>query len=133
MDKYKIAVVTNNKINLSKHFGKSKYFAVYEINGNEISEPYYIDFPDNEAHNPKKQRLSIGIIDGGSVNRDHHDVLLSLIKDCKVVLSGGMGEGMKEKLLKYDFTAILTAERDIKNAVQSYVNGTLINQDDLIH
>lgn len=146
MSNIKIAVPTNNKKDLSKHFGRSKFFAIHNIEDNKIVEVNYIPLPDhgehehhghNHDHNGNHQPMGLGMIDknnkGIGGGRDFHSDLLELIKDCQVIISGGMGMGMQDTLKRSKFTTYLTKIKSIEEAVNSYIDGTLVNDNELIH
>jgi len=143
MNTLKIAIPTNNKKDLSKHFGRSKFFAVYNVVENKVSEINYIALPEhdehhhNHDHSSHSQPMGLGMIEKGNKGagggRDFHSDLLELIKDCQVIISGGMGMGMQETLKRGKFTTYLTKIKSIEEAVNSYIDGTLVNDKELIH
>lgn len=130
---YKIAAVTNNKKDLSKHFGKSKFFAIYHIDYDKIVEIEFRELPEH-TKSTSKSPIQLGIIDKSiSPSLDHHAKLVEMIRDCKAVISGGMGQGMNDRLKKANIETYLTKIKNIDEAVQAYIAGTLINDNELIH
>jgi len=144
---YKIAIPTNNKTDLSKHFGRSKFFAIYNIEDNHIAEISYIPLPEhgdhgehghhNHDHGNHSQHMELGIIEkhgqGNGGGRDFHGDLVEMIKDCEVLISGGMGMGMQENLKRTNLKTYLTKIKTIEEAVNAYIDCTLVNESELIH
>ncbi len=145
---YKIAIPTNNKKDLSKHFGRSKFFAIYNIVDSKVADINYISLPEHDDHDHHhnhdhdhshhgNQPMGLGMIEKGNKGagggRDFHGDLIELIKDCDVLISGGMGMGMQENLKRTKFKTYLTKIKSIEEAVNSYIDGTLENDNELIH
>lgn len=145
MNTFKIAIPTNNKKDLSKHFGRSKFFAIYSIVENKVAEISYIPLPKHDEHDhqhnhangSQSQPMGLGMIEKGNKGagggRDFHGDLIELIKDCNVLISGGMGMGMQENLKRTKFKTYLTKIKTIEEAVNSYIDGTLVNDNELLH
>jgi predicted Fe-Mo cluster-binding NifX family protein len=73
----KLAIVSDDRINISEHFGRASGFMVFEIQNNAIVHQEY--------------RENIGKSSGECQSCDH-DVMIKNIKDCNVVISYGMGQ-----------------------------------------
>jgi predicted Fe-Mo cluster-binding NifX family protein len=73
----KLAIASDDKINISHHFGRAKGFMIFDLaNDKVLSEEY---------------RENVGKSNGecGSCN---HSLMINNIKDCELVISYGMGQ-----------------------------------------
>jgi predicted Fe-Mo cluster-binding NifX family protein len=61
-------------------------------------------------------------------NHDHHSVVEGL-KDCQILIAGGMGMGAKNSLSNAGIEVIITDNSLAKEAVRQYQNGSLQNLD----
>ncbi len=88
---FKVAFATNDGINVFAHFGRAKYFEVFEVeNGiaklkERRAKP---DFHSSENHNKEHHHNG---------HNERHNIILSLVEDCDFIVAGGMGYGI------YDF------------------------------
>ena len=80
----KIAVSIGETGTISSHLGKSKIFFIFSKDGEEIK---FLE-----------RRLSEG---------NHTNHIIEDIKDCDVVISGKIGDGMIESLKKMGITAVV--------------------------
>lgn len=137
-NKYKVAVVTDNKKNLSRHFGKAKYFMVYEMDGNTFNEVETIEKPKHEGshqHHDHSKPVEISVEFKGHGGEDHHhehehkgfnhDDMMVPIKGCKYVIAGGIGAGAKDGLMNMNIKPIITDLRSIEEALEALVKGEL--------
>jgi len=114
----KIAIATDDKINISNHFGRAKGFMVFQLEDDKvISEEY---------------RENIGKSDGscGSCN---HSAMIGNIKDCQVVISYGMGQKIYDDLTENKINAVITEEKTVKEAMVRFLGNDLKNRTDKLH
>ena len=114
----KIAVATDDRINISHHFGSAFGFEIFEIIDNEIVSQEY--------------RENIGKNTGecGSCN---HNIMIENIKDCRVIISFGMGKRIYHDLIRNNIQAVVTDEVTIKNAIDRYIKNELKNRLEKLH
>ena len=87
----KIAIPTMDEQTLSAHFGRSKAFIVFDIeNGEVLNREVRPNVHGHQSHGHHEH-------DQGENGQGHghhnHGGFISLLHDCSVVLSGGMGAG----------------------------------------
>ena len=117
----KVAVATIDGASVSQHFGQSKGFLVFEVQGHSIGTP---EFRTNH-HTPHAQGLCnhSGEHQHGHGSHSHANIL-ELLHDCKVVLCGGMGAGAVNALRSNGIEPLLlTGQCSPEEAVASYLNG----------
>lgn len=121
---YKIAVITEDGQKISSHFGMAPLYRVFEVDGGRIiseaerSKPHHEQHPHGEGHHEGHS--------GG------HADMFAPIADCKVLLSGGMGEPAYEKARRAGLEVVLTGG-EIRQAVQNYLEGQVTSDMRRIH
>lgn len=121
----KIAAVTENHQKLSSHFGRAPFYHVYTVeNGAVVSEaqrskPYHGQHGDHDHHEQDQ-------------SHSHHADMFEPIRDCQVLLCGGMGEPAYRKALAAELEVVLTGG-EIRSALQAYLNGELASDMRRVH
>jgi predicted Fe-Mo cluster-binding NifX family protein len=128
----KIAVATENGKLISAHFGRSPYFAIYEIEDGKI------------INKEMRQNTFTGHFRGGE-HREHgqhghgrgdaqgHQTVAEGLRDCKVVISHGMGRRAWEDLRARGIEMIVTDEKEVETAVKMYLAGELEDKTEKLH
>ena len=118
----RIALATLNGNTVTAHFGRTKAFVVVEMeDGTEVNrELRDVGSCDQNHHQDPGHR------------RRHHD-LVDTVRDCDVVIAGGMGLPVQQRLQEADIEVVLTDTRSIDEAVQQYATGTLAHDPDRAH
>ena len=114
----KVAVASDDRINISHHFGSASGFEIFDIKDNIIVNQEY---RENIGRNTGKC---------GSCN---HNIMIENIKDCKVVISYGMGKRIYDDLKKNNIQAVITDEITIRNAIESFIKNKLKNRIEKLH
>ena len=120
----KIAVASEDGINLTGHVGRCEMFIVYEVLGNEILnvEKRLNSFTmhkqedhQHEHHSHENQGTSkhAGIING--------------LKDCNYLFCCSGGPGLIDDLISSGIQTILTEEMEAEKAVKLFIEGKLIS------
>ncbi|EJO5347878.1 NifB/NifX family molybdenum-iron cluster-binding protein [Clostridium botulinum] len=101
----KIAMPKNQEV-VNQHFGKSKTFAIATIEGNKVVDIKNIS-TESLQHN--------------------HGGLSSLLAEEKVelVITGGIGQGAYDALIKQGLKVIRGAKGTIEEILHQYLNGEL--------
>ena len=124
----KIAVVTDDRRTISQHFGRARYYQVYEVRDGVI------------MGSERRPKVGHHIEGAGHQDEGHghgdpaiHNSMLSNIADCEVLICRGMGWGafdaMKEAGLKPFITDIESADE----AVKAYLAGKLDSHTERLH
>lgn len=126
----KIGVASSDGQTISKHFGRSRYFVIFEIeNGKVIKsgarENAFTAHARGECHEdgPHNQ-----IADHG---QHSHGGIVQALSDCEAVLCYGMGWRAAEDLKAAGIKAcILTEDCSMAEAVQAYIDGKLKSSEE---
>jgi predicted Fe-Mo cluster-binding NifX family protein len=131
----KIAAITDDGTTISQHFGRAQYYLVATIeNGqitarelrNKIGHSHF----SNEPHDPGTADQPHGF---GAAAENRHAQMAEAIDDCEALLCRGMGKGAYESMKMRNIRPVVTEIADIDEAVQAYVNRTIVDRIDLLH
>lgn len=114
----KIAIASDDKKNISEHFGRALGFIIVDIEENKIKGKTY--------------RQNIGKSSGecGSCN---HAAMIENVKDCDYVISFGMGQRIYNDLINSSIKPIVTEEEKVDKAVEQFLKDELKNRTDKLH
>lgn len=112
----KIAAVTEDGTTIGAHFGKAPSYVVMTVEGGTVV-----------ARETRGKSLC-----GEQHQEGGHDDRFDAVKDCEIVLAGGMCEGCFDKLTQANVRPVLTTVTDINDAVTAYLEGRLEERPDLV-
>lgn len=130
----RIAAITDDGTNISSHFGRAPFYAVFTIENQEVVER---EMRDKMGHQQFVHEE--GLVDEqgrhgfGPGSEDRHAAMAQAIRDCDVLLSGGMGWGAFESMKQAGIKTVVTDMASIEDAVQAYLDGTIVERTDLLH
>jgi predicted Fe-Mo cluster-binding NifX family protein len=112
----KLAFPTQDGETIFSHFGQARFFKVLEVKDGvvvnaELREKEVHLHHEDEPHHEH----------GGH----HSHAMFDLLKDCEVLIAGGMGTPAFNRAQEQGLEVILTGERSIEKALQAYLQGTL--------
>lgn len=114
----KIAIASDDQTHIAGHFGRTKGFLTYETNGNQIVKKDYVEnnFTGHaQGHHHDHQH-----------DHEHsHSGILQALKDCKVVISRGMGRRLLEDFEVNGKEVYVTNTAFAEEAVEQYLKGEL--------
>ena len=120
----KIAIPTNNSVNISSHFGKTKGFVICELdNGKVIKKEYKRNTFTGHAQGLHHKEGH------GHANHSHHGIF-NAIGDCETVIAGGMGRRLYDEFEQKNIKVFVTKEKKIDNALNLFLNNELDNNSD---
>lgn len=129
----KIAVATEDGKMISAHFGRSPYFAIFEIDEGKASSysmrentftGHFREKPEGHQHQEHRH---------GTGDPHEHQSVAEGLGDCNVVISQGMGRKAWEDLRARGIEMIVTDETDVETAVQKYLNSGLEDRVERLH
>jgi len=103
----KIAVTSQNRKTITGHAGKCRKFWVYELQGQEIKGKNLLELTLEQ-----------------SFHESAHDQPHPL-DGVAVLISGGMGFGLQNRLKQKGILALATSETDPDSAITAWLNGIL--------
>jgi len=130
----KIGVATEDDKMISAHFGRSPYFAIYQIeDGKIIHKEMRKNTFTGHFRNDHSERHHHHHNEGGEEHHHKHQHVAEGLKDCNVVISHGMGRRAWEDLRAKGIEMIVTDETDVENVVQMYLAGDLRDKTEMLH
>ncbi len=140
----KIAVVTNDGRSISAHFGRALHYLVLTVEDGVITEremrdksvcnhSHHHHGDENYADATQKLAIDLNLFSEAAPPVDAHSHAPTIIADCDVVLSRGMGRGMYHNLQRVGVRPVLTDLVLIEEAVTAYLSGQLQEQPHLVH
>ncbi|TWT76338.1 Dinitrogenase iron-molybdenum cofactor [Planctomycetes bacterium CA13] len=124
----KIAVASNDGVSISRHFGRSKWFIVFDIQNETIGNETLR--ANNETAHAKGECEGHHDHEHGHHEHGHHDIAIALA-DCTAVLCGGMGWRAADALRRAGTEPFVIDHQIIANqllprqAVEQYIGGQL--------
>jgi predicted Fe-Mo cluster-binding NifX family protein len=106
----KIAVTSQDRTHVTEHAGHCQRFWIYEITEQAIAHKACVDVPKDQTF---------------------HALVGSLpahLQDVQVLISGGMGQSLIERLGRHDVKGLVTPETQPDVAVAAYLAGTLVTK-----
>lgn len=134
----KIAIVTNNGSSVSQHFGRAPYYKKFETEDHKIKKVslrerrtgHFAPGGIQHNHGHKDSHESAEGHGYGKDAQSRHANMVEELADCQVLIAGGMGMGAFENFRSAGLEVILTDQRDILKAIDTYLEGNLENMMD---
>jgi predicted Fe-Mo cluster-binding NifX family protein len=116
----KIAFATDDGETVGQHFGKTKLYAVADLEqageqGLEQRAKWHHGMQENHAQ------------------PHSHDSMFEPIQDCQVLVVGGMGQPAYQSARAQGLEVILTGEKSIAAAVEAFRSGNLVSDERRVH
>jgi predicted Fe-Mo cluster-binding NifX family protein len=133
--KMKIAVITDDGKTISRHFGRAQYYEVIEVENDEIvsremrEKMGHSHFAHNEEHH-HNGGMGSGM---DAASHSKHQAMFEAIRDCDVLICGGMGRGAYQSMKSLGIKPYVTQISSVDQAVESYLSGELKDQTDMLH
>jgi predicted Fe-Mo cluster-binding NifX family protein len=108
----RIAVSSQNNINITPHAGRCRRFWIYEVDDSGILDGSIVEIP--------------------VVDTLHAAIAMpQALQDISVLISGSMGRGLVDRLAVLGIRGVITREIDPERAVLAYLEGTLATLEPL--
>lgn len=130
----KIAVVTDDEITVSQHFGRALWYIVFTIEDGKVTSTEkrlkmghrHFAFKEAQPH-VHGERHGYDL-----ASSSRHASMAEAIKDSQVLIVGGMGMAAYESMRRFSIEPIVTDVSRIEDAVKLYVEGRLPNLMDRV-
>lgn len=119
----RIAFTTDDGETISSHFGQAHYFRVITIEENQAISSELREKPWHQ--HGQGHEMGPGVHPG--------QAMVDLIRDCQVLITGGMGEPALNRAQAAGLEVFLTPEMQIESALEKYRNGKLASDLKRIH
>ncbi|RZV34826.1 MAG: nitrogen fixation protein [Chromatiales bacterium] len=102
----KIAVTSQNRKNVTEHAGRCRKFWVFDVEGDKVVDKQLLELPKEQAFHD-------------SSPHDAHP-----LDDVDVLITGGMGSGLAQRLERKGIKALVSTDKDPEIAVSNYLGGS---------
>lgn len=131
----KIAVASDNNINVTGHLGRCKSFVVFETNdkeilNREIRENTFRHHENSHGNHAYQHEHRHEHNHGQGEGAHNHNGLIEILKDCDYVIFQSGGWRVIEDLRANNITPLLTDEEYVEGAVKKLLAGELENKDE---
>lgn len=121
-----IAFPTEDGNTICRHFGRAPYYTVISVEDNRETGRELRRRGGQRLHEP-----------GHDHDHDHHGhdhaPMFAAIRDCQVLIAGGMGHPARDAAEAAGLEVVLTLEQQIDQALQDYLAGSLEHNPRLAH
>lgn len=115
----KIAFSSQDGKTISAHFGSAPVYKVIEIENQKIIS--------------REDRQNSSNDDSSHQDHAHNHNKFDLLKDCQVVIAGGMGENAFQRLSKMGISVFLVDNKNIEETLKVFLTGNLIHNPKRVH
>ena len=114
----RIAIPSDDSINICGHFGKTKGFRILTMEncGKLLCDEYRFNNITGHAQGHHKEE--------NHGNHDHGNILEALI-NCQIVIAGGMGKRLHDDLKNAGLKVFITEKTSIDQAIDAFINNVL--------
>lgn len=127
----KIAVVTDDGLSMSAHFGRARAYLVITVEEGKVVER---EIRPKAA--PHLEAASHGGDDGshdGPEAHARHDQMIAPITDCGCLVARGMGRGAYDRITAAGIRAVVTDIKDPDEAAIACADGRIVNLVGRLH
>ncbi len=130
----KIAVITDDGVNVSQHFGRAPWYLVFTVdNGKIAGAEKRAKMGHHNFHGQETNPEPTGPHGFDPASQQRHAGMVGNISDCQVLIAGGMGMGAYDSIKSYNIEPVVTDVRVAEEAVKLYVQGRLLNLVERLH
>jgi predicted Fe-Mo cluster-binding NifX family protein len=131
----KIAVVSENELTISQHFGRAPFYIIETVENGKVvkTEKFERGAAGTCACGHSQAEEHHHSSHSGPESAEKHNRMVDPIADCQVLIAGGMGYGAYEALKSRGLQVFITAQPSIQKAVELYSAGKLDNLMERLH
>lgn len=127
----KIAVVTDDGLSMSAHFGRARAYLVITVEDGEVVEREIRPKAAPHLEAPSHQDGD-GSHDGPEAHA-RHDQMIAPITDCAYLVARGMGRGAYDRITAAGIQAVVTDIVDPDEAAIACADGLIVNLVGRLH
>ena len=132
----KIAAISDDGHTISQHFGRAKYYTVLTIENGQIiareqrEKMGHAQFAGAEHAEEKADPRGHGF---APAEQDRHFRMADAIRDCQILLAGGMGSGAYYSMEQIGIRPVITEIASIDDAALKAAAGTIVDHKEKLH
>jgi predicted Fe-Mo cluster-binding NifX family protein len=131
----KIAVISDDGVHISQHFGRAEMYIVLTIeDGQIVAEETRPKLGHGAFMNQPHVELDAQGRHGfGPGAESRHQQMAGAISDCQAIIAGGMGWGAQESLQQLGIQVVVSDVEDAREAALRHARGDLPNLVERLH
>lgn len=130
----KIAVISDDGVHVSQHFGRASLYVVATVENGKVVHKENRDKLGHQHFAGAEEHYPLGGRHGyDAESQSKHSRMASNIRDCQVLIAGGMGIGAYESMKSYNIEPVITDVQKIDEAIKLYIEGKLPNLLEKLH
>jgi predicted Fe-Mo cluster-binding NifX family protein len=131
----KIAVVSDDGLTISQHFGRAEMYVVLTIeDGRIVAEETRPKLGHGAfVSQPHADLDAQGRHGFGAGAQSRHEQMAEAVGDCQALIAGGMGWGAQESLRQHGIEVVVTDVEDARDAALRHAGGELPNLVERLH
>lgn len=131
----KVAVITDDGKSISRHFGRAPFYLVAQIEDKKVTAKELREKLGHNQFSGEHTGEHHHAEGHGSDPESHskHGRMAAAITDCEALICGGMGMGAYQSMKLLNIRPIITELEDIDEALQAYLDGSLIDRTEMLH
>jgi len=131
----KIAVVSDDGVTISQHFGRAEMYVVLTIEDGRIVAEETRPKLGHSAFvgQPHADLDAQGRHGFGEGAQSRHQQMAEAVGDCQALIAGGMGWGAQESLRQRGIEVVVTDVEDARDAALRHAGGELPNLVERLH
>ena len=131
----KIAVISDDGVTVSQHFGRAEMYIVLTIEDGKIIAEERRPKVGHRAFvgEPHEELDAQGRHGFGAGAQSRHEQMATAISDCQALIAGGMGWGARESLQQLGIEVVITDVEDARDAALRHAEGDLPNLVERLH
>jgi predicted Fe-Mo cluster-binding NifX family protein len=131
----KIAVISDDGVTISQHFGRAEMYVVLTIEDGQIVAEESRPKVGHSAFmtQPHADLDAQGRHGFGAGAQSRHQQMAEAIGDCQALIAGGMGWGAQESLQQLGIEVVITDVEDARDAALRHAGGELPNLVERLH
>lgn len=127
----KIAIPSDDQVTLCPHFGRTRGFLIFSIkNGIVENQEYRANTFTQHVMGQQQPQHHHEHEHQGERHQHSHGGILEALKDCEVVIAGGMGYRLQEDLARAEKQVFITRLSDAREAVERFLKDNLESDKD---
>lgn len=127
-------MISDDGRTINQHFGRARYYVVLTLEDGRVEHRESRDKLGHMNFGGEHNEGNREHHRGSGQEADHrHNMMITPIADCEVLVAGGMGAGAYEAVRSQGIRPVVTDINLIDDAVKAFVAGQLVDRTERIH
>lgn len=119
----RVALASDDGLNITSHFGRAEYYVVVEIHGGEILSRRLV--PKENHYSLRSTKLAHRGDPDEAISEEQHRRMFDPVEDCDILVARGMGASAVRRVQELGLKPILTDLATVDEVLKAYLEGAL--------